>query len=42
MHSFLALVKDDLLTVFLGKVLPFAQVGYIDWAKKWAEILCGW
>lgn len=38
LNSFLALVKDDLLTVFLGKVLPFAQVGYIGWAKKWAEV----
>lgn len=38
MNSFLALVKDDLLTVYLGKVLPLAQVGYIGWAKKWAEV----
>ncbi|MDP3998641.1 MAG: oligosaccharide flippase family protein [bacterium] len=37
LYSFLALIKDDLLMVFLGKVLPFAQVGYIGWAKKWAE-----
>lgn len=38
MNSFLALVKDDLLTVFLGKALPFAEVGYLGWAKKWAEV----
>lgn len=38
MNSFLALVKDDLLTVYLGKVLPLAHVGYIGWAKKWAEV----
>ncbi len=38
MNSFLALLKDDLLTVFLGKVLPLAHVGYIGWAKKWAEV----
>lgn len=38
MNSFLALLKDDLLTVFLGKVLPFAEIGYIGWAKKWAEV----
>jgi len=38
LNSFLALLKDDLLTVFLGKILPFAQVGYIGWAKKWAEV----
>lgn len=36
-NSFLALVKDDLFTIFLGKVLPFAAIGYIGWAKKWAE-----
>lgn len=37
-NSFLALIKDDLLTIYLGKVLPLAHVGYIGWAKKWAEI----
>lgn len=35
-NSLLALVKDDLLTVFLGKVLGFTQLGYIGWAQKWA------
>ncbi len=38
MNSLLALVKDDLMTVFLGKVLTFEQIGYIGWAKKWAEV----
>lgn len=38
MNSFLALLKDDLMTVFLGKILPFSEVGYIGWAKKWAEV----
>ncbi len=38
LNSFLALMKDDLLTVMLGKILPFSQVGYIGWAKKWAEV----
>lgn len=38
MNSFLALLKDDLFTIFLGKALPFTQVGYIGWAKKWAEV----
>lgn len=38
LNSFLGLIKDDLLTVYLGKVLPFSQVGFIGWAKKWAEI----
>lgn len=38
MNSFLALLKDDLMTVFLGKILPFGEVGYIGWAKKWADV----
>ncbi len=37
MSSFLALLKDDLLILYLGKVLGFQGVGYIGWAKKWAE-----
>jgi len=35
--SFLALFKDDLLTLYLGRVLGFQSLGYIGWAKKWAE-----
>ena len=35
--SFMALLKDDLLTLYLGKVLGFQALGYIGWAKKWAE-----
>lgn len=35
--SFLALFKDDLITLFLGKILGFEALGYIGWAKKWAE-----
>lgn len=37
MSSFLALFKDDLITLYLGKVLGFEGLGYIGWAKKWAE-----
>lgn len=36
LNSFLALVKDDLLMAYIGKVLPLAQVGYIGFAQKWA------
>ncbi|MEM4271065.1 MAG: oligosaccharide flippase family protein, partial [Candidatus Pacearchaeota archaeon] len=36
MNSFLALLKDDLLIAYLGKVLPIAEVGYIGFAQKWA------
>lgn len=35
--SFLALFKDDLITLYLGKTLGFEGLGYIGWAKKWAE-----
>lgn len=35
-NSFLALVKDDLLIAYVGKVLPLTQVGYIGFAQKWA------
>jgi len=36
LNSILALLKDDLLTVFIGKILPYSQVGYIGWAQKFA------
>jgi O-antigen/teichoic acid export membrane protein len=35
-NSLLALVKDDLINVYLGKALPLTQVGYIGFAQKWA------
>jgi len=35
--SFLALFKDDLIIMFLAKVIGFEAVAYIGWAKKWAE-----
>ncbi len=35
--SYLALFKDDLIILYLGKVLGFEGIGYIGWAKKWAE-----
>ena len=37
LSSFLAIFKDDLITLYLGKVLGFEALGYIGWAKKWAE-----
>ena len=36
LNSFLALLKDDLLTAFVGKILPMWEVGLIGWAQKWA------
>lgn len=36
LNSFLGLIKDDLINVFIGKILPLAQVGYVGFAQKWA------
>lgn len=38
LNSIIALVKDDLLTVILGKILPFAQIGYIGWSQRFAFV----
>jgi len=38
LNSILALAKDDLMTIFLGRILSFTEIGYIGWAKKWAEV----
>lgn len=35
-NSVLALVKDDLLILYMGTVLPLTQLGYIGFAQKWA------
>lgn len=35
--SFLALFKDELVNLFLGKIVGFQVLGYIGWAKRWAE-----
>ncbi|SRR5258706_2325192 len=35
-NSILALIKDDLLIAYVGKILPLSQVGYIGFAQKWA------
>jgi len=36
-NTLLALVKDDLILLFLGKALGLEALGYIGWAKRWAE-----
>lgn len=36
LNSILALLKDDLLTIILGKILTFSQIGYLGWAQKWS------
>lgn len=35
-NSILAMLKDDLLTVFLGKILSLFELGIIGWGQKWA------
>lgn len=35
-NSILALAKDDLFTIVLGKILTLTDVGYIGFAQKWA------
>lgn len=37
-NSILALLKDDLLIVILGKMLTFAQIGYIGWSQKFSYL----
>lgn len=37
-NSILALFKDDFRTIYLGKVLPIAQLGYIGFAEKVAYL----
>lgn len=37
-NSILALFKDDMRTIYLGKVLPIAQLGYIGFAEKMANL----
>lgn len=36
-NTFLASIKDDGLTAFLGGVLGATQMGYLGWAQKWAK-----
>jgi len=37
-NTIVAVLKDDLMTVFLGKVIGPIGLGYLGWAKKWAEL----
>lgn len=37
-NTIVAVLKDDLMTVFLGKVIGPTGLGYLGWAKKWAEL----
>lgn len=35
-NTFLAVAKDDGMTVVLGGILGTANIGYLGWAQKWA------
>lgn len=35
-NSLLALIKDDLLIIVLGRILTLTEVGFIGFAQKWA------
>jgi len=37
-NSLLALLKDDLLNLYIAAVLPLTQVGYIGFGQKWAAM----
>ena len=37
-NSILALLKDDLLNLYVASVLPLTQVGYIGFGQKWAAM----
>lgn len=36
-NTFVAVAKDDLMTVFLGKIIGATGLGYLIWAKRLAE-----
>ncbi len=36
-NTFVAVAKDDLMTIVLGKIVGATGLGYLGWAKKWAE-----
>ena len=35
-NSVLALIKDDFLTIILGKILTLGEVGFVGFSQKWA------
>ena len=37
-NTLTAVLKDDLMTIFLGKIIGPLGLGYLGWAKKWAEL----
>lgn len=37
-NTLLAVVKDDGMTIFLGKVIGSQGLGYLGWASRWANL----
>lgn len=37
LNTFLATIKDDGLTAFLGGVIGTTGIGYLGWAQKWSQ-----
>ncbi len=37
-NTFLAVIKDDGMTVFLGKLVGTDGLGYLGWASRWASL----
>lgn len=37
-NTFLAVIKDDGMTIFLGKIIGTQGLGYIGWANRWANL----
>lgn len=37
LNTFLATIKDDGMTIFLGKILGQSGMGYLGWAQKWSQ-----
>ncbi len=38
LNTFLAIIKDDGMTIILSKIIGAQGVGYIGWASKWAGL----
>jgi len=36
-NTLIAVLKDDLMTILLGRIVGTVGLGYLGWAKKWAE-----
>jgi len=37
-NTFLAVLKDDGMTIFLGKIIGQTGLGYVGWASRWANM----